>query len=212
MVEGIEMGLGEVIRELRLQRGWSQEELARRAKVSTSYIGHLERGARKGASWAVIVKLARAFGIPEEEFFRMISRGEPQSSPRSFTQAFQELELLLPVAIPIVAEGSAGDEGIIVDYAYWARPKAAGKNILGVLVRGDCLEPDFKDGDIAFADTDLSPQNGDFVVCLIDGKLAIKRYREAGGKVWLENKYGRIEIGDNVVIQGVVIEKSVKMR
>ena len=38
--------LGRRVRDLRRQRGWTQEQLAEQVGVCTSYIGHIERGTR----------------------------------------------------------------------------------------------------------------------------------------------------------------------
>ena len=38
--------LGERLRAYRTQRGWSQEEMAERADLHTTYIGQLERGEK----------------------------------------------------------------------------------------------------------------------------------------------------------------------
>ena len=50
------------VRTARLERGWSQEHLARAADVSAGTINNLERG-RQGASLAVALKLARVLGL-----------------------------------------------------------------------------------------------------------------------------------------------------
>jgi transcriptional regulator with XRE-family HTH domain len=53
---------GESVRQLRSERGWSQERLAESAGISLNYVGNLERG-EQGPSLHVIVRLARAFAI-----------------------------------------------------------------------------------------------------------------------------------------------------
>lgn len=54
--------LGRRIRKQRLQMGWTQEMLAERVNVSTSFIGHVERGTRK-ASLETLVSLANALSV-----------------------------------------------------------------------------------------------------------------------------------------------------
>jgi transcriptional regulator with XRE-family HTH domain len=54
--------LGTALRQLRDQRGWSQELLAEKADLNRSYVGELERG-QVLASLLTLEKLARAFGL-----------------------------------------------------------------------------------------------------------------------------------------------------
>jgi len=54
--------LGRRIRQHRTQKGWTQEGLAQHVSVSTSFVGHLERGSRK-ASLETIVSISKALSI-----------------------------------------------------------------------------------------------------------------------------------------------------
>lgn len=55
--------LGAVIRDARMRRGWTQEELASRSRVSRNHVAGVERGAN--ASVIVLEKLARALDLRE---------------------------------------------------------------------------------------------------------------------------------------------------
>ncbi len=52
---------GERVRKLRLERGLTQEALAARAGLHSTYVGGIERGERN-VGFDNIVKLARALG------------------------------------------------------------------------------------------------------------------------------------------------------
>ena len=54
--------LGKQIRRRRQALGWTQEQLAEAIGVSTSFIGHIERGSRK-ASIDTLVELANALEV-----------------------------------------------------------------------------------------------------------------------------------------------------
>lgn len=60
-----------VLRAARLQRGFSQEELAVRASVDRTFVGKLESG-RHQPSLAVVFKLADAVGLAPEDLVRMV--------------------------------------------------------------------------------------------------------------------------------------------
>ena len=55
--------LDQVIRELREQKGLTQEELAFKARVTPGYVAQLELGIRKNPSLDVVRRLARALGV-----------------------------------------------------------------------------------------------------------------------------------------------------
>jgi transcriptional regulator with XRE-family HTH domain len=57
------------LRRLRNAKGWTQEELAFRAKVDRSYVSQLETGAYS-ASVTMLGKLAKALGVNAGEFLK----------------------------------------------------------------------------------------------------------------------------------------------
>lgn len=61
-----EVAFGRVLRELRLQRGLSQEKLAHEANIERNYISLLELG-RNSASIDKLFKLAPALGVTVSE-------------------------------------------------------------------------------------------------------------------------------------------------
>lgn len=60
--------IGERIRDKRREKGLSQEELAERADIHSTYIGQLERG-EKSATVDSLEKITAALGITFEELF-----------------------------------------------------------------------------------------------------------------------------------------------
>jgi transcriptional regulator with XRE-family HTH domain len=62
-----------LIREEREKRGWSQRELARRAKVRQATISQLERGVRR-LDLEVLERIARALGVSANRLLRDASR------------------------------------------------------------------------------------------------------------------------------------------
>ena len=54
--------LGQNVRRLREEQGWSQEDYADRAGIHRTYVSDIERG-RRNPTITVVEKLARPFGV-----------------------------------------------------------------------------------------------------------------------------------------------------
>lgn len=59
---GILIKFGKRVKKMRVAKGWSQEELAKRAKLHRTYIGSVERNERN-ISLINIERIAKAFGV-----------------------------------------------------------------------------------------------------------------------------------------------------
>ena len=79
--------MGKRIRKQRQLIGLTQQELAERIGVSTSFVGHVERGTRK-ASLETLVALSNALGVGVD----YLLAGSLQSSPviREILSTLQE--------------------------------------------------------------------------------------------------------------------------
>lgn len=58
---------GHLVSGLRKKRGWSQEELSKKAVISRNYVSQIERGEAKNISIKVINNLALALGVSPSE-------------------------------------------------------------------------------------------------------------------------------------------------
>lgn len=67
-IENERLLLGRRIRNLRNTKGWTQEELGRRADLSYKFIGEIERG-QQNPSLDTIVKIAAAMKVELLELF-----------------------------------------------------------------------------------------------------------------------------------------------
>jgi transcriptional regulator with XRE-family HTH domain len=69
---------GEVVRRVRKEYAWTQEDLAERSGLTTTYVGQVERGD-KVPSLTVVLKLARALNVLPaqlmESFGHVVMRG-----------------------------------------------------------------------------------------------------------------------------------------
>lgn len=59
-------GLGRAIRQLRTERGMSQEELGLRAEIHPTWISHLESG-RNNPAWGSVRRIAAALDVKLSE-------------------------------------------------------------------------------------------------------------------------------------------------
>jgi transcriptional regulator with XRE-family HTH domain len=59
--------IGRVLKAARVEKGYSQVDLARRAKVTNVYLSQLENGRKKNPSLAVLRRLAKALRVPVTE-------------------------------------------------------------------------------------------------------------------------------------------------
>jgi transcriptional regulator with XRE-family HTH domain len=66
--DDIRSRFGARVRQLRTERGWSQEAFADRAKLHRTYVGAIERG-EQNLSLANIERLAATLGISLAELF-----------------------------------------------------------------------------------------------------------------------------------------------
>jgi transcriptional regulator with XRE-family HTH domain len=69
----LNLAFGRAVREVRVERGFAQEEAAARVGLDRSYFGAIERG-EYNVSYLTVLKIARGFGIHPGE---LMERAEP---------------------------------------------------------------------------------------------------------------------------------------
>lgn len=89
--------IGRRIRRLRKRRRWTQAELAERTDISTSFLGHIERGSRK-LSVETLNRIALALNCSADA---LLGTG---------LEAQLDLPLLLAVAAERLEEGRDGGQ------------------------------------------------------------------------------------------------------
>jgi transcriptional regulator with XRE-family HTH domain len=95
-----ERTFGQVIRDRRRQLDLTQEEVARRIKTSTPYVGHLESGKRHPSD-KIVTRLAEVLGLDRRELFFLANpraqellNPEPENEGRSAWEDFRKNEQL----------------------------------------------------------------------------------------------------------------------
>jgi transcriptional regulator with XRE-family HTH domain len=70
--------LGAAIRQLRLERGISQEDLAHAAGVTTGTLSIIERG-RSNPTWGTVREIARALEVSVSQLADRVEQARPSS-------------------------------------------------------------------------------------------------------------------------------------
>jgi transcriptional regulator with XRE-family HTH domain len=98
MARSKERTFGQVIRERRRQLDLTQEEVSRRIKTSTPYVGHLESGKRHPSD-KIVTRLAEVLGLDRRDLFflanpraQALLSPEPESSAVSAWEEFKRNE------------------------------------------------------------------------------------------------------------------------
>ena len=206
------MALARKLKELRVERGWTQQDVANRSGVSRQSISYLEQRDRDRPPADILLKLARAFNIKPEELYQAAGyiKETIDTSPRPETpeEILDRLKLATPQSIPVYPWEAfpfhAGDSVEPLEYVYRARPKSSGKNIQAYIVHGDCLEPKINDGDVIIVDRDGVIDNGDIVACLLDNEFHVLRVRKVVDELWLENNYKKYKFEQCQVVAPVI--------
>jgi len=179
------------------EKGLTYEDLARKVGVSGVYISKIAQG-KVVPSDEIIYKLADALGLdlesliiaahhdkappPVKEVYRVIARRQTDG----YAEGARAGDNIGPVALghgaplPVVGMVRAGEfaaaedgdfpPGVADGYVYSDRK---GRNLFGVRVVNDSMEPEFKEGDVLVVNPNLEPKSGDYVIArLVDDNEA----------------------------------------
>jgi transcriptional regulator with XRE-family HTH domain len=67
--------LTQALKILRQTKGLTQEELAKKAKITHAYLSMLESGAKRNPSLEVLQRLAKALGVSVGELLLLLQKG-----------------------------------------------------------------------------------------------------------------------------------------
>ena len=99
-MDNVRVLVGERIRNLRKERGWSQEELGEKADLHHTYVGAIERG-EKNASIDTLEKIAVAFNIEILDLFAL-AQGR-MDVDRLRAHVIEEIRELSPGTLKLIA-------------------------------------------------------------------------------------------------------------
>ncbi len=162
---------------------------------------------------AVLTLAGHQVGAPLSEPARPVGGGESlargdASRPglRSVREEAADWLARLPVAVPIFEKGACQEPpGPVVDYAYWDPAKAAGRQIWGIRVLENPLEPEIRVGDTLFIEVGRPPAHGNLVAACLAGRVYTRRYLEQPEGIVLAGHQGATEPAEKFTILGVVV-------
>ncbi|MHB8637447.1 MAG: helix-turn-helix domain-containing protein [Fimbriimonadaceae bacterium] len=76
----LSLALGRVVRRLRTEQGYSQENFAYHSGIHRTFMGMIERGQRN-VTLATIFRLAKGLNVPASALIAEVERDEQQAKP-----------------------------------------------------------------------------------------------------------------------------------
>ena len=168
------MTFGKTLRRLRVERGLSQEDVARRLGTSRQVISRYESGARM-PKLSTVTALAAALDAP---LGALTGEAEVFGLPGVERPKWRRVPLLGDIACgePILAEENV--EGYVeVD--------ASVRCDFTLRCRGDSMEPRLRDGDIVMIRIQPDVLDGQIAAVLIGGEATLKHVYHLPGRAGL---------------------------
>jgi len=202
-----ELNFGQALKEARLIKGMSQEELALESELDRTYVSMLERDV-KNPTLGTISKLAKSLGITP---LQLVLRAQ-QLSGGDFSQKNYKKNFLRP---PFYGTSVSCGKPITENFEIEKKLSLDDELIKNpadtyfVKASGDSMSPTIWDGDLLIVSLKKRPSNGDIVVAQIDDEFTVKRFFKTSKGIKLvpdNSHYKEIAISEltQIIICGVV--------
>lgn len=184
------MNVNERIKSRRMACGLTQDQVANRVGVTRVAVSHWERGGAD-PNGRYLNELAAALGVSVDWLLTGKEEGSMGVSEPPFPgyRNVEPAEIPQGTRVPILSYVQAGQWREMCEQAtafdgsleYVAAGVSVGSCAFGLWVRGNSMEPDFKEGDLLIVDPDEAPKAGDFVIAKNGSEEAtFKKYRSRG--------------------------------
>lgn len=180
------MNMGDRIKQLRIERGLTQEELGKVIGVQKSAIRKYEAGVVQNLKRSSIEKLANFFGVKPS--FLMCLENEQEKKPNNILKDL----LMIPVVgkiragEPILAEENIEDNFFISASMYNVHSP---DGLFFLKVIGNSMNNVIPEGGYALIKQQDTAENGDIVVAIVNGdnEATLKRFKDLdNGFIMLE--------------------------
>lgn len=170
--------VGEKIKEFRLKRGMSQEELADLLGTTKQTVSRYETGERK-ANQDVLFKLSEIFKVSIDDFFP--------------SKKVNEVKSIVFTKLPIVGAISCGNGVIayedIEGYEEVPRSWLNGGEYFFLRAKGDSMiNARIMNGDLLLIRRQSDVENGEIAAVLIDGEAVLKRVYKTNDTIILQSE------------------------
>ena len=212
------MSIANRIKQKRLELGFTQVELARKAGIKQPSLNAIETGKAKNMRASTLKGIAKALRVSVEWIETGATRvGEPES-----LYNVEPAPDPKPHKVPVISWVQAGQACEVVDLYTpgdgedWVSPTVHIKNHTYALrVQGDSMAPTFTEGMVLVVEPEMDASPGDFVIAKNgDDEATFKKYVRDGGQEFLKPlnpQYPMMPMGTYKII-GVVREAILKLR
>lgn len=179
------MTIGEYIKKLRDERGWSQRLLSYKTGISDAAISKIETNRTTKPELDTLTSLAKAFGIDREILIK-IRDGAPEPTYR-----IEDMTPINMIPLPLVGTVRAGlpilavdniERYVHVDSSYLVKSK----EYFVLRITGDSMNLELKEGTLAVIEKTNEIEDGNIAVVAINGDEAtIKKVQFAGEGIML---------------------------
>lgn len=150
---------GNVLKNLRVSKGLSQEELSNKFGVSTSTIGMYETNKRE-PNFGLLKEFANFFNVSTDYLLEQIKKDDLTNSD------IVQIPLLGKIAAGYPTEMFAD----VIDYIDIPADMARGnKELFALKTKGKSMEPNFIEGDILIFEKTEDCENGQFCAVAVNG-------------------------------------------
>lgn len=177
-------------------------ELARAVGVKPPSVSDWLSGKSKNMDGPNLVRAAKFLKV--NSTWLGTGAGQPTDKEKEQGQNFDfnTLELIKIPVLDYVQAGMWKDtsfDGVTpLSYTYTTYDGSDPSEIFSIIVRGDSMEPDFKEGDMLVIDSSLQPKPGCFVVAKNgNDEATFKKYRVTGYDEFGRDEFELVPLNDN---------------
>jgi transcriptional regulator with XRE-family HTH domain len=179
---------GHIIKKAREAKGWSQQELGRRVRISQPAVKKIESGQTTQSKY--LPQIAAALDI---------DLGKLLPAALDSGAIIPQRELVLPGRdFPVHASAEGGRGTLIIstdpiDFIPRPSPLVHVRDSYGIMIVGTSMVPEFRPGDIALVNPHLPPASGEPHIFYAErdgeGRATIKELRRQTQESWLVSQH-----------------------